>query len=232
MQSKTLMLVMASILVLVLSPFTIQGGNPKSERLAKAEIKGFLEKFQQGYSNRDAAKVDPWVQELMTRDVYIIGTNAVYPNTGEWQVGHEKAKQLFANDWKRWGVLEADVENADIRIVKKNVALVAMTATVTKSIKNGYGRSKEENMKRCLKRLATLEKDDKKSTQLKLFTAIWDAGMVLKHAQLGETLIWPIRITMVLVKEKGKWKMAQTHYSYPMAGYPPVRLVDGQVVGY
>ena len=168
----------------------------------------------------------------MTKDVYIMGTNGVYPHTSEWQVGIEKATQLFANDWKRWGVLETDMKNVDIRILNQNVALVAMPATVTKSVKNGFGRSNEENMERSLKRLASLEKNTSKSARLKLFTAIWDAGMVLKHTELGETFIWPIRISMVLIKEEGKWKMTQTHFSYPMSGYPPVRIINGQVVNY
>jgi hypothetical protein len=107
-----------------------------------------------------------------------------------------------------------------------------MTATVIKSPDNEFGRTNEENMERCIKRLASLEKNNSKSTRLKLFTAIWDAGMVLKHTELGETFTWPIRISMVLTKKEGKWKMNQTHFSYPMAGYPPVRIIDGQVVNY
>jgi hypothetical protein len=35
-----------------------------------------------------------------------------------------------------------------------------------------------------------------------------------------------------LVKKNGSWKMAQTHYSYPMFGNLPIRLVDGKVVAY
>ena len=128
--------------------------------------------------------------------------------------------------------MEADVDNSDIRILTPDVAIVAMTATVTKNPKNGFGRSNEENMERCLGRLAELEKDAAKSARLKLFTAIWDAGMVLKHTELGDIFIWPIRISMVLIKKDGSWKMMQTHYSYPMSGYPPIRLVEGKVVAY
>jgi hypothetical protein len=87
-------------------------------------------------------------------------------------------------------------------------------------------------MKRSLKRLAGLGSAADKPTRLKLYTAIWDAGMVLKHSELGDTFVWPIRISMVLIKQEGKWKMTQTHYSYPMAGYPPIRVVDGKVVSY
>ena len=220
-------------LLLGLFPINIISLNTGSDQEAtKKQIISFLADFQEGYTRRDVSKVQEWTNKLMTRDVYIMGTNGVYPHTSEWQVGIDKATLLFANDWKRWGVFKADIKNAEIRVLTKNVALVAMTATVTKSTQNGFGRSNEENMKRCIKRLADLEKSTSKSTRLKLFTAIWDAGMVLKHTELGETFIWPIRISMVLIKLNGKWKMAQTHYSYPMAGYPPVRLIDGKVVNY
>jgi len=198
----------------------------------KSEIVKFLNRFQEGYYLRDTSKVREWVQNLMTEDVYIMGTNGVYPNTGEWQQGLDKAEMLFSSDWKYWGVLKADIENADIQIISDNVAMVAMFATVTKSIENGYGRSNEANMERSIQRLADLSKVTTKSIELKLFTAIWDAGMVLKHTELRETFVWPIRISMVLVKRSNIWKMSQTHYSYPMSGYPPVRIVDGKVINY
>jgi len=221
-----------SFSLIFLFSFTLFGQATLSDHQMNEEIFHFLQKFQAGYSSRDVSRINEWVDDLMTEDVYIMGTNAVYPNTGEWQVGRDKAIELFSNDWQRWGILEADIEHADIKILNKNVALIAMTATVTKSVENGFGRSNEKNMERCLQRLADLEKNESKSTRLKLFTAIWDAGMVLKHTELGETFIWPIRISMVLIKEEGKWKMTQTHYSYPMSGYPPIRIVDGEVVDY
>lgn len=198
----------------------------------KKEIMEFLHQFQEGYSRRDPSTVDAWTKKLMVPDVQIIGTHAVYPHTGEWQVGIKEAARLFANDWKRWGVFESDIKNAEIQMINRDAAQVMMFATVTKSVENGYGRSNDENMKRCLKRLAALEKEESKTTRQKLFTAVWDAGMVLKHTELGETLVWPIRISMVLVKKAGKWKMTQTHFSHPMAGYPPVRLVEGKAVQY
>lgn len=198
----------------------------------RTEIMEFLGEFQDGYDLRDTSKVKEWTHRLMKKEVSIIGTNGVFPNTGEWQKGLDWAERLFANDWMRWGVLDIDIENADIQIVSDDVAIVAMFATVTKSVENGYGRSNQANMERCVHRLASLSNDTTKSAEQKLFTAIWDAGMVLKHTGIGETFVWPVRISMVLVKENRKWKMFQTHYSYPMAGYPPIRLVGDKAISY
>jgi len=223
---------MFSLLILTCFHMSLKGQDTDSNQKVRDEVIEFLNKFQEGYNKKDVSKVKEWTHELMTRDVYIIGTNGVFPNTGEWQVGIDKAEELFANDWKRWGVLETDINNSDIKILTPDVAMVAMKATVTKSPENGFGRSNEDNIKRCLRRLTGLEEDTTKSAQLKLFTAIWDAGMVLKHTELGDTFVWPIRISMVLIKKEGNWKMAQTHYSYPMFGYPPIRLIDGKVVTY
>ena len=221
-----------SLLILVCFQMGLKGQNTDPDQKIRDEVKKFLSEFQEGYAKRDLAKVREWTHALMTKDVCIMGTNAVFPHSGEWQTGIDKAEELFANDWKRWGVFAADIDNSDIRILTPDVVMVAMTATVTKSPENGFGRSNEENMDRCLRRLAELEKDAAKSARLKLFTAIWDAGMVLKHTELGETFVWPIRISRVLIKKQGNWKMTQTHYSYPMSGYPPIRLIDGQVVAY
>ena len=223
---------MLCVLFAVWAQDFVHAQDSSANQQTKAEIAAFLNRFQAGYTKKDASLAGTWTRELMTPDVLIMGTNGVYPNTGEWQTGLEKAEGLFANDWRRWGVLEADLTNADIRLLKPNVAIVAMTATVTKSPENGYGRTNEDNMERCLTRLARLKEDSTKSVQLKLFTALWDAGMVLKHTELGETFVWPIRISMVLIREKDGWKMAQTHYSYPMSAYPPVRLIDGEIVNY
>ena len=224
--------ILLGILVLTCFQVRLNGQENDPGRKVRDEVKEFLKKFQDGYTGRDLSKVGEWARELMTEDVCVMGTNGVFPHTGEWQTGIDKAEELFANDWKRWGVMEADVDNSDIRILTPEVAIVAMTATVTKSPGNGFGRSNEENMDRCLRRLAELEKDAAKTARIKLFTAIWDAGMVLKHTELGEIFIWPIRISMVLIKKDGSWKMMQTDYSYPMSGYPPIRLVEGKVVAY
>jgi len=224
--------ILLCLFILACFQISLNGQDKDSDQKVRDQIKEFLTEFQEGYNNRDLSKVREWTHELMTEDVHIIGTNGVFPDTGEWQTGLDKAEELFANDWKRWGVLEADIENSDIQILTPDVVIVAMTATVTKSPENGFGRSNEENIERCLRRLAELEEDTTKSAQLKLFTAIWDAGMVLKQTELGETFIWPIRISMVLIEKEGNWMMAQTHYSYPMFGYPPIRLIDGKVVTY
>ncbi len=198
----------------------------------KEKVIEFLNKFQEGYTSRDLKNVRQWAESLMTEDISFIFTHAVSPDSREWQTGIEKAIQQFSNDWKRWGDLKTGIKGAEIKILNENTALVSMTATITRSVKNGFGRTNEKNIERCLKRLADLEKNDTKSTRLKLYTAIWDAGMVLKHTELGETFIWPLRVSMVLVKKKGKWKMNHVHFSHPMAGYPPVRIVDGKVVNY
>ena len=194
--------ILFGVLVLTCFQVRLNGRDDGPGREIRAEVKEFLNAFQEGYNKRDLAKVGEWTRELMSEDVCVMGTNGVFPNTGEWQTGIGKAEELFANDWKRWGVLAADMDNADIRILTPDVVTVAVTATVTKSPGNGFGRSNEENMDRCLRRLAELEKDATKSARLKLFTAIWDAGMVLKHTELGDTFVWPIRISMVLIKKE------------------------------
>ena len=221
-----------SLILVGLFAFSLYADDKVNDDIEKNEIVEFLNKFQMGYSKQDLSMVKEWADEIMTKDVYILGTNAVYPNTSEWQVGIDKAYKLFSNDWRRWGVLKIDIKNADIRILNKEVALVAMTATVTKSVESGFAHGNDKNIERCLNRLASLETDMTKSNRLKLFTAIWDAGTVLKNTELGETMIWPIRISMVLVKFDGRWKMNQTHFSYPGSGYPQVRIVDGKVISY
>ena len=228
------------IVILLLLGFIVYGkkSDPgkgkylKRNKIVRSEILKVLNKFQEGYTKRDLSNVKKWTQEIMTDDIYFIGTNGVYHHTGEWQVGIDKAEKMFGSDWERWGVFKADIKNSDIRVLSDNIGMVAFTAVVTKSPENGFGRTNEENMKRSLKRLSSLDKNTAKLTKLKLYTAIWDIGTVLKHTELGETFNWPVRITMTIVKKKGNWKINHAHFSYPSSGYPSIRIVDGKVVSY
>jgi len=65
-------------------------------------------------------------------DVCIIGTAAVHPGGYEWCTGIEEVKKLISDDWKIWGDLRVDIDNASISI-NENTAWVALKGTVTKT---------------------------------------------------------------------------------------------------
>jgi hypothetical protein len=42
----------------------------------------------------------------------------------------------------------------------------------------------------------------------------------------GQTFVWPLRLTAVVVREAGDWKFAQMNFSFPTVYFPDVRLVE------
>jgi len=92
-----------------------------------------MNKFQDGYSQRDISLLDEFMSELFgaEENVRIIGTGAVNPGGYEWCDGIEKAQEPFESDWKYWGDLRKDIKNAKIDI-KDNTAWIALCGTVTK----------------------------------------------------------------------------------------------------
>jgi len=94
----------------ILSPATTVyslGNAPDSTR---REIIDQLNKFQDGYSNRDTSQVNAFMESLYSRDnVLILGTN---PN--EIFSGYERASSLVKSDWESWGDCKFNVNSANI----------------------------------------------------------------------------------------------------------------------
>jgi len=83
------------------------GNAPDSTR---REIIDQLNKFQDGYSNRDTSQVNAFMESLYSREnVLILGTN---PN--EIFSGYERASSLVKSDWESWGDCKFNVDSANI----------------------------------------------------------------------------------------------------------------------
>jgi len=83
------------------------GNAPDSTR---REIIDQLNKFQDGYSNRDTSQVKTFMESLYSRkNVLILGTN---PN--EIFSGYERASSLVKSDWESWGDCKFNVDSANI----------------------------------------------------------------------------------------------------------------------
>jgi hypothetical protein len=187
------------------------------------EIQDVLQVFKRGYAERDTSKASAWCDRIFYDNVEIIGTYSVHPNSREWFSGKNKAVGVFANDWVAWGDLNAKVEDANINI-DDNVAWVSIEATVTKSPRNSRARTAEQSASNILKHIAKLsEEDDDKTSRLKLMEAAYYANLVLYQYEQGDEFVWPIRISGVLQKQNGEWKIRQMHFSHPNRGFPNVR---------
>ncbi|MFH0842756.1 MAG: nuclear transport factor 2 family protein [Bacteroidota bacterium] len=76
----------------------------------RQEILSQLRKFQDGYSKRDPANIDAFMQSLYSMDnILILGT---MPK--EIYAGFENATRLVKADWESWGDCKFDIDSAHI----------------------------------------------------------------------------------------------------------------------
>ncbi len=99
-------------------------GNASSA--TREEILVALHALQDGYTKRDVAKIDAFMNELFvkTDEVQLLGTDS-----GEWNRGFVAIEKFIRNDWTYWGNVRIDVERATIS-AKEDVAWVALPGQV------------------------------------------------------------------------------------------------------
>jgi hypothetical protein len=193
-------------------------GNPLNE------VRGVLRAFQEGYTRRDAAAVDAFMDLFVPDDdLEVIGTGGVRPGVDEWYLGRAGARELVASDWEGWGDLALDVDGAHIHALG-DVAWLAASATVTMSF------SAEESYRGYLERIKTVVEETDWPPQEKLLYLLRGGSNTLYELNRGERFVWPLRFTAVLVRREGQWRFHQMEFSFPTAYYPDVREFPTWVV--
>ncbi|ERI92382.1 hypothetical protein HMPREF1982_02364 [Clostridiales bacterium oral taxon 876 str. F0540] len=181
----------------------------------KIAIKELLEKFQKGYIERDLNNLDSFMSELFVNndDVFIIGTAE-----DEIFIGYEQAKKLVEGDWRYWGDLRIDVDNAHINC-GTDMTYITAFGTVELKIET------DNSLKMALNDLDTVIKSEKQDKE-KLMTICRKACTYLVEASRGEKHIWKIRLTIGLVKQNNKWLINNMHFSHPIGDYPGGRIIE------
>ena len=181
------------------------------------EIRLLLQTFQDGYTHRDLTQVDTFMK-LFSDDAEVIGTNGVAPGVDEWYMDRLSARELVAGDWDGWGDLRLDLDAMSVRN-RGDVGWVAAPATVTKIIG-------EENYASYLDFVKHLIDDSKLSPEQKLLHILRGGTNTVYELRRGETFVWALRFTAVVVREEDGWKFAQMNFSFPTIYFPDVRLME------
>jgi hypothetical protein len=84
-----------------------------------------LRAFQSGYSKRDPAIISAFMEKLFPKDqdILVLGTDS-----GEWIEGYQRVRDFIANDWRYWGDVRLDVDNAMVS-ADNDVAWVTTVGT-------------------------------------------------------------------------------------------------------
>jgi hypothetical protein len=84
-----------------------RGNAPEDVR---SEIIEQLHRFQDGYTQRDTSVLDPFMEELFSKDnILVLGTMP-----GEILKTHERTKFLVSSDWRTWGDCTFLMDNAHV----------------------------------------------------------------------------------------------------------------------
>jgi hypothetical protein len=184
---------------------------------AQEEIRLLLQTFQDGYTCRDISRVDAFM-ELFTADAEVIGTNGVKPGVDEWYTSRDSARELVEGDWESWGDLRLDLASASIR-VHGNAGWIAVSATVSKTIG-------AENYASFLEFIKNFIDTSNLPPEQKLHFILRGGTNTIYELRRGESFVWALRLTAVVIREADSWKFAQMNFSFPTVYFPDVRIMD------
>ncbi len=181
------------------------------------EVRSLLQAFQDGYTARDAAKLDQFM-ELFGPDesLEVVGTGAITPGTDEWCRGRAAVRELVAGDWEGWGDLRLDVPGAQV-FAHGNVAWLATSGTVSMDI------TAERSYQGFQQYIDWIRKQENLDDKARMLEIVRFGGISLTNIAQGDHYVWPIRFTALAVKEDGTWRFYQMTFSFPTTVAPDVR---------
>jgi hypothetical protein len=179
------------------------------------EVRALLEAFQDGYTHRDLAALDAFM-ELFLPQAEVIGTNGISPGVDEWYPDRESARKMIQGDWEEWGAFQLDLKNASVHTLG-DTGWIAASATVSITIG-------PENYAGFLSFIQNHIMNLPVSPEEKLLNILRGGSNTLYELRRGEKFVWPLRFTAVVVRTDPGWKFAQVHFSFPTIYFPDVRI--------
>ena len=81
------------------------------------DIRNVLQKFQDGYTQRDLDRLDEFVTLfIQDGEAELIGIGAFERGGVEWFEGVDKIREIIQSDWKYWGEVKLETGTATITI--------------------------------------------------------------------------------------------------------------------
>lgn len=190
------------------------------EMSSHLDVVEVLRQFQAGYTRRNVENVDTFIKELFItgENTCILGTG-----TGELVFGSKKVKKLIEDDWKYWGDVTIDWENARIAVAKE----VAWFAT-SGSVKHIFTDSPKRD-KSYLDFIKAKAEEPGLTPKQKIAFINWVLALSYhQRLQSKREYLWPLRLSGVLLRDGGKWKNVHLHFSFPKANFPDERFENAK----
>jgi ketosteroid isomerase-like protein len=108
-------------------------GKGDAAQQVRAGVLVTLRAFQAGYTKRDSSALPAFMEQLFPKDqdILLLGTDR-----GEWIEGYRSVEDLIANDWRYWGDVRLEVNDAMV-FSSGDVAWVTTVGTVRAGTSTG-----------------------------------------------------------------------------------------------
>ena len=180
--------------------------------ISTTEVQQALQQFQDGYSARDIAKLDEFMNLFVPGDdAELIGIGAVAPNQNEWFRGAERIREIIESDWQYWGDVRLDVKNAKITI-QGDAAWLSTTGAILQT-DHIHG---DEVTGFTLKQMKEMLDDETLSPRARLVEATHFGVRRWREREKLAGYSWPFVFTAVLVRQEGCWRFHTIHWSMPV----------------
>lgn len=185
-----------------------RGGALKRE--SSASVRATLQKFQDGYTARDVARLDEFMQ-LFARDegIEMIGVGASKRAVNEWFEGLARIREIVEGDWEYWGDVQFDVDGAKVT-VQGDVAWLSTTGTVTQT------RAFDTAIEFHLNDMKAIFDREGLTADQKLMEATHYGIRRMYERSKGLGHAWPFTFTAVLTCSGDEWRFHTIHWSMPV----------------
>ena len=177
-----------------------------------AEIQQVLQCFQDGYTRRDIAKLDEFMQLFIQEDdIELIGIGASARNQNEWFQGIARIREILESDWQYWGDVRLEVKEAKITVKGE----VAWLSTVGALLQTEHLHS-DEVIGFCLEQMRELLDNETLSPKARLVEATHFGVRRWRERERATGYPCPFVFSAVLVKQAGQWRFHTIHWSMPV----------------
>lgn len=176
------------------------------------EIRQVLQDFQDGYIARDVARLDEFMKLFVPGDeAELIGIGASARNQNEWFQGTERIREIIESDWRYWGDVKLEVNEAKITVMGD----VAWLSTVGAILQTDHIHT-DEVTRFTLKQMKELVDDETLSPRARLVEAAHFGVRRWREREKPAGYPWPFVFTAVLAKQEGQWRFHTIHWSMPV----------------
>ncbi|QUH30060.1 nuclear transport factor 2 family protein [Vallitalea guaymasensis] len=188
------------------------------------QVKSVLQKFQKGYTDKDIDNIDSYMNDLFIKDDKII---TIGTSRSEWCIGLEECKGLIESDWKYWGDLVINYENAKINS-EGNTAWFLTDCTISWDSEDDFDEWCEDLVADYFEEKGRYINYNQFSKMAMLNLKL---ALIIKSSQgnKGKNIPFPIRLSGTLIKTNDKWLINKLHFSVPMSRYPEWRVDNDNI---